>query len=634
MSVPTQRLAGLDGLRGIAVGLVVVFHFFPAALPGGFIGVDVFFVISGFLITGLLLTERDVTGRISFGRFWQRRALRLVPPLIPLILIAATAAWLIGGDVLVGLGWQLIGAVTFGYNWVSIAGSASYFSATAPELFRNLWSLAVEEQFYLVWPFALVALLLVRNGRLRIGLVCALALASALGMGLLYQPGDPTRVYYGSDTHSFGLFTGAALALLSHRSGGRADVAPRLAALLARWRPGLGVTALAGVLAAAFLLPDTGAATYRGGLLAVSLLSAVVIWAAVQGQRFGAALDSRTLRYLGERSYGIYLWHWPVLVLLQSRWPMTLTSPTVRTSIVVGLLAVSLTLLAAGASYRWLELPVRSNGVRGSIRRLRSRSARSPFRRGWLALAAVTGLLLAGGTTAAMVTAPHQTSAQSEIERGLKAVDAAERQALQAERRATRSPASAPAPTGTGALITAVGDSVMLASAPELQAGFPGIAIDAAVSRGMDAAPDILKAQAKAGALRPVVVVGLGTNGPIRASQLDDIRAVIGPDRELVLVTAFAEREWTAGVNAALVTFAGRYRAVELANWHDAIAPHTDLLAGDNIHPGPTGGTIYAESVRAALDRLTQMPPAFGGLDAYRERDPARPLESRPPRMP
>jgi peptidoglycan/LPS O-acetylase OafA/YrhL len=125
VSVRTKRLAGLDGLRGIAVAMVVVFHLFPAVLPGGFVGVDVFFVISGFLITGLLVAERGGTGRISLGRFWQRRALRLVPPLIPLVLVCATAAWLVGGDVLVGLGWQLLGAGTFGYNWVSIAGSAS-----------------------------------------------------------------------------------------------------------------------------------------------------------------------------------------------------------------------------------------------------------------------------------------------------------------------------------------------------------------------------------------------------------------------------------------------------------------------------------------------------------------------------
>ncbi|MDJ0324108.1 acyltransferase family protein [Cryobacterium sp. PH31-AA6] len=628
MSIPTKRLAGLDGLRGIAVSLVVVFHFFPALLPGGFIGVDVFFVISGFLITGLLLVERDGAGRLALGRFWQRRALRLVPPLIPLVLICGTAAWLIGGDVLVGVGWQVLGAAIFGYNWVSIVSSASYFSASAPELFRNLWSLAVEEQFYLVWPVALLGLLLLRNRRLRLALVCALALASALWMALLFQPEDPTRVYYGSDTHSFGLFTGAALALMLHRADLRTGPAIRLLAALGRWRPWLGLGALAGLLDAALWLPDTGAVTYRGGLLAVSLLTAVVIWAAVPGRRFGTALDSRLLRYLGERSYGIYLWHWPLLVLLQAAWPAVRSSPGVPASIGVGVLAGALTLLAAGVSYRWLERPVRSLGVRGSIRRLRDLAYGSNRRLAWLGLAVVAGLLLTTGTTAAIVTAPTSTSAQTEIERGQQALAAAERHAERLARRASR-----PAKPAAGDRITAVGDSVMLASAAELQARFPGIAIDAAVSRGMGTAPDILAAQEEAGTLRPVVVVGLGTNGPIRWSQLDEIRAVIGPERELVLVDAFADRDWTAGVNDILAEYSARHRRVELADWHDAIAPHTDVLAGDNIHPGPTGGRIYAGTVRAALERLARA-PARSELDAYRTPLPDGTAEFRPPLLP
>ena len=629
MSAPTTRLAGLDGLRGIAVSLVVVFHFFPALLPGGFIGVDVFFVISGFLITGLLLVERDGTGRLALGRFWQRRALRLVPPLIPLVLICGTAAWLIGGDVLVGIGWQVAGAAVFGYNWVSIASSASYFSATAPELFRNLWSLAVEEQFYLVWPLALLGLLLLRNRRLRLALVCALALASALWMGLLFQPEDPTRVYYGSDTHSFGLFTGAALALMLNRADRRTGSAARVLAVLGRWRPRLGLGALVALLGAAFWLPDTGAVTYRGGLLAVSLLTAVVIWAAVRGLRFGTALDTRPLRYLGERSYGIYLWHWPLLVLLQAVWPAAVrSSPSVLPTIGVGVLAGALTLLAAGVSYRRLERPVRALGVRGSIRRLGELTFGSNRRLAWLGVAVVAGLVLTTGTTAAIVTAPTRTSAQIEIERGQQALAAAERRAEQLARRASRH-----AKPAAGDRITAVGDSVMLASAPELQARFPGIAIDATVSRGMGTAPDILTAQVAAGTLRPVVVVGLGTNGPIRWSQLDEIRAAIGPDRELVLVDAFADRDWTAGVNDILADYAARHRRVELADWHDAIAPHTDVLAGDNIHPGPTGGRIYAGTVRDALERLARA-PVRSELDAYRAPRAGDSPELRPPLLP
>ncbi|KGJ72028.1 hypothetical protein GY21_18220 [Cryobacterium roopkundense] len=590
------RLAGLDGLRAIAVIAVVIYHFFPSALPGGFIGVDVFFVISGFLITGLLVSERTRTGRVSLRNFWQRRARRLVPPLVPLILLSCTAAWLIGGDVLVGLGAQLLGAVTFGYNWISIAGDASYFAADQPELFRNLWSLAVEEQFYVIWPLLLLAILLIRSARLRLAVVALLAVASMLWMGVLYQPGaDPTRVYYGSDTHSFGLFTGAALALLLRRPAGLRNELPRL-------RPWLGGAALVGIGIAAAVLPEGGTETYRGGLAAVSVLTAVAIWAGVRGGGFGRALDVAPLRYIGERSYGIYLWHWPVLVLLQVGLPGPSTPLRVA---LIAVLATVLTLAAAGASYRWLEQPVRRDGIRGVVGRLRTLWGLHAKGRVLVAVLAVTVLLVSGGTAAALATAPATATAEVEIERGQQALDEAAKAAAEAAQQA----ASTPAPLPGGDLITAVGDSVMLASAAELQTTFPGISIDAAVSRGMYSAAGILEELARAGTLRPIVVVGLGTNGPIKADELIEIERVIGPDRKLILVNAYADRDWTEGVNASLADFSARNRLVELANWHDAIAPHTDLLAGDGVHPGPTGSQIYADAVTTALQRLAELPP-------------------------
>ncbi|MDH6238001.1 acyltransferase family protein [Cryobacterium sp. CG_9.6] len=593
------RLSGLDGLRAIAVVAVVIYHFFPDVLPGGFIGVDVFFVISGFLITGLLVSEHTRTGRVSLRNFWQRRARRLVPPLVPLLLACSTAAWLIGGDVLVGIGAQLLGAVTFGYNWVSIANDASYFAVDQPELFRNLWSLAVEEQFYVIWPLLLLAILLLRKPWMRLALVAALAVASMLWMAGLYQPGvDPTRAYYGSDTHSFGLFTGASLALLLRRPAGARNELPRL-------RPWLGGAALLGIAAAALWLPEDGAATYRGGLALVSVLTAVAIWAGVRGGRFGELLDATPLRYVGERSYGIYLWHWPVLVLLQVGLPGT---PSVWHVLLLGVLAAAITLGASVASYRWLETPVRRDGVRGTISRLMT-VWRLPLRRRSLVVALVAVLVLtSGGTAAALVTAPVLTTAEIEIARGQRAIDAAAKAAARAEAAAARVAAAAPAALPEGATITAVGDSVMLASAPELQTAFPGISIDAAVSRGMHSAAGILQELNQAGTLRPVVVVGLGTNGPITAAELDAVKSAIGPTRKLILVNAYADRDWTEGVNASLASFAASNRLVELANWHDAIAPRTDLLAGDGVHPGTDGGQLYTDAVTAAVQRLANLP--------------------------
>jgi peptidoglycan/LPS O-acetylase OafA/YrhL len=158
---PVPRYAGLDGLRALAVVLVVVYHLFPGwVLHSGFVGVDVFFVISGFLITSLLLREHDRTGRIALLAFWTRRARRLLPALAVVVTVSASVAWLVGGDVLLGLGRQVLGAITFSSNWASISAGASYFAGTQPELLRNLWSLAVEEQFYVLWPLLLPVFLL------------------------------------------------------------------------------------------------------------------------------------------------------------------------------------------------------------------------------------------------------------------------------------------------------------------------------------------------------------------------------------------------------------------------------------------------------------------------------------------
>jgi len=650
-----RRLSGLDGLRGLAVALVVIYHLFPPALRGGFIGVDIFFVISGFLITGLIVAEQDSTGRFSPRRFWLHRVRRLIPALVPLVLVACTTAWLIGGDVLVGLGWKLLGTATFSYNWVSLTAHTSYFDSGQPELFRNLWSLAVEEQFYLLWPLLLLLLLRLRRPGLRLALVAALALASAAWMGIGFHPGsDPTRVYYGSDTHSFGLLIGACLALLlrprpvargtqhpeasqnakiaPQTRSGPAGVDPERAPIrrsIAAARPWWGAGAVAGLLAAAIWLPDNSAVTYRGGLLLVSLFSAVVIWAAIADGRFGRILDTAPLRYLGERSYGLYLWHWPLLVLVQL-WDPVGTGPW---SIVgTGLTTLVLALSAAALSHRWLETPIRRFGLRGALRRLRGWAAgsssapgapRHPRPRYVLAIVAVATVLLLAGTAASVLTAPSMTSAQAEVLRGQQALDrAAEAAEAQAAAVAAAQAAGVAAEATRGSTITAVGDSVMLASAAELQAEFPGIAIDAQVSRGMDAAPEILAAQRDAGTLRPVVVVGLGTNGPITPAELAAIMRSIGPSRELIVVNAFADRDWTAGVNAELADFSAHRARVALADWSGAIAPHVDVLADDGIHPGPTGGAIYADAVATALDSLADAPlapvPGADTLQAFR----------------
>ncbi len=605
-STPTPtRYVGLDGLRAIAVTLVLIYHLMPGLLPGGFLGVDMFFVVSGFLITSLLLKERQTTGRVSFFGFWRRRARRLLPALWLVVLMCSSLAYLVGGDALVNLGRQIFGAATFSSNWVYIADGGSYFTRDTPELFRNLWSLAVEEQFYIVWPFFVLLLFALHTRFARILTVTLLGTGSALLMALNYVPGlDPTRAYFGSDTHSFGLFFGAGLALLLSRAhsnknatgNGKTAPAPKLLV----WCVG-AVSALC-LAAGSIWLTEKGGFTYQGGLLLVSLASVGMIWAATNPAiRLGLLLDSRPLRYIGERSYGLYLWHWPLLVLVLTAVKGTNVDPWL-----VGSFTLILTAALAHLSYRFVEQPVRRFGLLGSIRAAFSSISQNRMR--FLTASVISALFLAGvvGSTAAITNSVRTNSATTNIARGEQAL-------AEAQAQAEAAPPPGPAEAGASALpqgsqISAVGDSVMLASAPELQATFPGIAIDASVSRGLGSGVDIVATLAQSDQLRDVLVIGLGTNGPIRADSLEELRSTAGA-RPMVLVTAFAPREWIPGVNDELRAFAARYRNVELAQWSDAIAAHTDLLAGDQIHPGAAGGEIYAVAVQDALQRLAALPP-------------------------
>lgn len=620
-TVRYRRIAGLDGLRALAVLSVMIFHFAPRLLPGGFVGVDVFFVLSGFLITTLLVREYRARRTVSLVRFWVRRARRLLPALGLVVVTCTAAAALVGGDLLVGIGAQVAGAATFTSNWVYIADGSTYSGGLAPQIFANLWSLAVEEQFYLVWPLAVLAALALRITRRRALLLAgALAVASAVAMALVHAPGtDPTRVYYGTDTHLFGLMIGAALAFWHQRPGQATlvrDTPRTTTAVGARLVVGAGILGAAVLLVAMLRMPWDDDVTYRGGLVLVSLATAGVINLVLHAPRLGSVLDRGPFGWVGARSYGLYLWHWPVFVLAAALAGggglYASPGPWVAIS------ATLVTFCVAALSYRFVERPVLGRGFVGYARTVaawarRGRTGRSPLPvHGWVTVAgavAVVGLAVFG-----VVRAPATSSVEAQIRAGQEVAATTQQPggatppapvpeaAPTPAAPAVPGPVVAPVPP-TGDQVTIVGDSVTLASAPALAAALPGALIDGAVARQMKDAVGIVDAVRAAGNLRPYVVLSLGTNSTVNSSTMDQVLAAVGPDHTVVLVTGYADRSWVPATNAEMVSAAQRAPNVVVADWSAAISAQPTLLGPDGVHPTGEGTSLYAQVVVDGLAR-------------------------------
>ncbi|HEX3712060.1 MAG TPA: acyltransferase family protein [Trebonia sp.] len=388
-----KYLPGLDGLRALAVAAVVAYHLGYGWAQGGLLGVGVFFTLSGYLITDILVGQWAARGRIKLGEFWLRRARRLLPALF--VMLAVVTIWVNGfaRTFVPAFRGNVVASVFYVSNWWFIDQHTSYYARFAPPTpLDHLWSLAVEEQFYLVWPW--VVLLLVwlvsrgakrrsraaafgrpvpaharsavppyLNGRAR-AVLCAvtlvLAAASAVWMLKEYQPGyDPTRVYEGTDTRAFGLLIGAALAMVwpTRRLGAGGSPVAWKVPTAARWLiDAAGLAGLAGILALIWRTNEYSGFMFHGGMVLLSVATAATVGAAVTpGSLFGKALGVQPLRWIGVRSYGIYLWHYPVIVLTAAAGTAgTAVSPVRAVAVVTG------TVLAAAISWRFVEDPIRS----------------------------------------------------------------------------------------------------------------------------------------------------------------------------------------------------------------------------------------------------------------------------------
>jgi peptidoglycan/LPS O-acetylase OafA/YrhL len=628
-------LPGLDGLRAVAVVAVIFYHANHTWLRGGFLGVEVFFVISGYLITLLLLAESTRNGRIDLREFWLRRARRLLPALWTLLVGVTVYVAIFRRDELGNLRGDVVAGFTYVTNWFQIHTGSSYFSDFGYVPLRHLWSLAVEEQFYLLWPLLMLVVTKVARRRMPVvGLVFLLAsVGIAVLCGWVYRTGpvgdvaqtpnqyfsflgrDVSRIdfaYLSTITRMGGLFIGAALAIWWRPwSVARARIASRGAALDV-----VGLIGLAGLGVMMWRFQNVVSGTeegargydllYRGGFFLVGLASVAVIAAvthptAVLGR---VVLGNRLFVWIGQRSYGLYLYHWAIFQFSRKLAGKELTMPQF-----VGLMAI--TVFVTELSYRFVETPVRKGNFSRWLRTWRG--AETTERRRHRRNMVVAMVIVAAFPVFAIVNLSTAKLKLDAISQSL--VDAEEATTdLLTEPAATTQPVTTDpqsstsivaAPTTLPAVridVLAIGDSVMLGAAPELSKY--GITVDAKKSRPFKAALEIVNYVKSIGALGDEVVIHLGTNSGTTADTMDAIfTALADVDRVVVLTNAVPNHKWEEGNNTLIRALPDKFPNVTVVDWKLLVDPNPDWVYDDGTHLRPRGQVAYTEAIMAALGR-------------------------------
>ncbi|EHC9917376.1 acetyltransferase [Staphylococcus pseudintermedius] len=589
-----RYMPGLDGVRAVAVIAIIIYHLNPQWLSGGFLGVDTFFVISGYLITSLLLTEYHNTGKIELMSFWLRRVKRLIPAVLFLVMGVIVLSLIFMPTEIQKVRADTIAAIFYVSNWWYIMQNVDYFEQFAVQPLKHLWSLAIEEQFYLVFPIVLLSLLsfIRRLKSIRI-IFLILLVISMIAMMVLYVPNENVaRVYFGTDTRIQTLLMGVLLALVWPPFQLKAKVNRQMRTMIDT----AGVVGLAILFICFKFVSETNSILYYGGFFLISTVTLLVIASSVHPSGYFAKfLGNKVFTFIGSRSYSLYLWHYPIIVLIHHQFVQGQIPPLVY------VVEILLMVLMAEFSYKFIEQPFRKEGFNiFAFNHLKNWRSQKVLRT-WLVIILLipTLLVMVGG---------FNRSAQKNSTR-VTEVNTEEIDKLITQ------PLPLPQLKIDGFVVKGnkqkyaswkpllIGDSVMVDIGDDFRSFVPKADINGKVGRQLVEATSLAKRQYQSYRDKnDIVVLELGTNGDFTEEQLNSLLEQFG-EADIYLVNTRVPRSYESHVNQVLAKAAKKRANVTLVDWYSRSENHTEYFAPDGIHLQPPGVRALTNSIIQAIEK-------------------------------
>ena len=575
----TKHISSIDGLRAIAVTAVVLYHLGISWIPGGFLGVDLFFVISGYVITRLILDSINQSSALDLRAFYAARIRRIFPGFIFMVICTIIFIGVWAPEAIKRFLSDLPYALTGTINWLLVARNQDYFETIGrPPLLQHTWSLAVELQFYLIWPIILLTVLKYfgKKNIARIALIIAMISGTALFFVSLQldqaNAKQISHIYFGTDTHSLGLFLGAALAVSWIPQNLSANIEKRAQDVI----DAIGVVGLLGLISVFLFIDQSNASLYRIAFPLAGIFGCLVIISLVHpASRFAPLISTAPFRWIGQRSYGIYIWHWVIFQV---------TRPSVDLSgqtWALYLARVLLVLALADISLRWVEIPFRQGVVQNWFRGMKYRSSKVRLRQ---QLSVIFSIVITLAITTSISVQAITKSDQIANE-------------LLAQSNEPIKPIEDLAST-TGLWVT--GDSVILGIRSKLEAKQHISLVNARVGRQ---APELLAVMRvdQTSVPESPVVFNLGNNNALSESTVIEIFEILKNQPQIIVVNTAVPRSWKDANNAIISSVAARYPNVIVIDWNKISTGRPELFAPDGVHLSPAGSDVYVDLVVSVL---------------------------------